>query len=63
MWVLKLKVPKLGILLIILASMSPWTSWWIEASILLMLTNPIVPNAPFLYPLKASKNRKVFRCF
>ena len=25
--------------------------------------NPFVPNAPFLYPLKASENRKVFRCF
>ena len=22
--------------------------------------NPFVPNAPFLYPLKTSKNRKVF---
>ena len=22
--------------------------------------NPFVPNAPFLYPLKASENRKVF---
>ena len=25
--------------------------------------NPFVPNAPFLYPLKTSENRKVFRCF
>ena len=25
-------------------------------------SNPFVPNAPFLYPLKASENRKVF-CF
>ena len=25
--------------------------------------NPVVPNAPFLYPLKASENRKVFWCF
>ena len=24
---------------------------------------PFVPNAPFLYPLKSSENRKVFRCF
>ena len=26
-------------------------------------SNPFVPNAPFLYPLKASENRKVFWCF
>ena len=25
--------------------------------------NPFVPNAPFLYPLKTSENRKVFLCF
>ena len=25
--------------------------------------NPVVPNAPFLYPLKASENCKVFWCF
>ena len=25
--------------------------------------NPFVPNTPFLYPLKTSENRKVFRCF
>ena len=25
--------------------------------------NPFVPNAPFLYPLKTSKNHKVFWCF
>ena len=25
--------------------------------------NPFVPNAPFLYPLKISENREVFRCF
>ena len=25
--------------------------------------NPFVPNAPFLYPLKISENRKVFLCF
>ena len=25
--------------------------------------NPFVPNAPFLYPLKISENRKVFCCF
>ena len=25
--------------------------------------NPFVPNAPFLYPLKTSENRKVFWCF
>ena len=25
--------------------------------------NPFVPNAPFLYPLQTSENRKVFRCF
>ena len=25
--------------------------------------NPFVPNAPFLYPLKASENLTVFRCF
>ena len=25
--------------------------------------NPIVPNAPFLYPLKTSENFKVFFCF
>ena len=25
--------------------------------------NPFVPNAPFLYPLKISENRKVLRCF
>ena len=24
--------------------------------------NPFVPNSPFLYPLKTSENRKVFRC-
>ena len=27
------------------------------------LFNPFVPNAPFLYPLKTSGNRKVLRCF
>ena len=26
-------------------------------------TNPFVPNAPFLYPLKTSENLKVFWCF
>ena len=25
--------------------------------------NPFVPNAPFVYPLKISENRKVFWCF
>ena len=25
--------------------------------------NPFDPNAPFLYPLKTSENRKVFWCF
>ena len=25
--------------------------------------NPFVPNAPFLYPLNTSENRKVFSCF
>ena len=25
--------------------------------------HPLVPNAPFLYPLKTSENRKVFWCF
>ena len=25
--------------------------------------NPLVPNVPFLYPLKAPENRKVFWCF
>ena len=25
--------------------------------------NSFVPSAPFLYPLKASENRKLFRCF
>ena len=25
--------------------------------------NPLVSNAPFLYPLKASENRKIFWCF
>ena len=25
--------------------------------------NPFVPNAPFLYPLKTSENRKVFDVF
>ena len=25
--------------------------------------DPFVPNTPFLYPLKTSENRKVFRCF
>ena len=28
-----------------------------------ILLNPFVSNAPFLYPLKASENRKVFWCF
>ena len=27
------------------------------------LVNPFVPNAPFLYPLKTSENRKIFWCF
>ena len=27
------------------------------------LFNPFIPNAPFLYPLKTSKNREVFWCF
>ena len=27
------------------------------------LLNPFIPNAPFLYPLKTSENRKVFWCF
>ena len=26
----------------------------------IVLINPFVPNAPFLYPLKTSENRKVF---
>ena len=30
---------------------------------LLLHFNPFVPNAPFLYPLKISENRKVFRTF
>ena len=30
---------------------------------LLIRVNPLVPNAPFLYPLKTSENRNVFRCF
>ena len=25
--------------------------------------NPFVPIVPFLYPLKTSENRTVFRCF
>ena len=25
--------------------------------------NPFIPNAPILYPLKTSENRKVFLCF
>ena len=29
----------------------------------LLLFNPLVPNAPFLYPLKTSENRKFFWCF
>ena len=29
-------------------------AWWL---------NPFVPNAPFLYTLKTSENRKVFWCF
>ena len=24
---------------------------------------PFVPNAPFLYPMKTSSNRKIFLCF
>ena len=28
-----------------------------------LFVNPFVPNAPFLYPLKTSENRKVFWCF
>ena len=27
------------------------------------LINPFVPNAPFLFPLKTSENRKFFWCF
>ena len=30
---------------------------------LLYSLDPFVPNAPFLYPLKTSENRKVFWCF
>ena len=29
----------------------------------LIYINPFVSNAPFLYPLKTSENRKVFWCF
>ena len=29
----------------------------------LKIINPFVPNEPFLYPLKTSENRKIFRCF
>ena len=28
-----------------------------------LAVNPFVPNAPFLYPLKTSENRKFFWCF
>ena len=28
-----------------------------------IIFNPFAPNAPFLYPLKTSENRKVFWCF
>ena len=27
------------------------------------MVKPFVPNAPFLYPLKTSENRQIFRCF
>ena len=27
------------------------------------MIKPFVPNAPFLYPLKTSENRQIFRCF
>ena len=30
---------------------------------IVLLFNPFVPNAPFLYPLKTSQNRKIFWCF
>ena len=29
----------------------------------MICANLFVPNAPFLYPLKMSENRKVFGCF
>ena len=31
------------------------------ASVALYYTNPFVPNAPFLYPLKTSENQKTVR--
>ena len=34
-----------------------------RSGIYLSLINPFIPNAPFLYPLKTSENRKVFWCF
>ena len=32
-------------------------------ALMVVFPNPFVPNAPFLYPLKTSGNRKVFWCF
>ena len=34
-----------------------------EMSTHTLVCNPFVPNAPFLYPLKASENPTVFLCF
>ena len=36
-------------------------SYWLIFN--LIKNNPFVPNAPFLYPLNASENLTVFRCF
>ena len=33
-----------------------------ERTIIQLLVNPLVPNAPFVYPLKTSENLKAF-CF
>ena len=36
---------------------------FISLSLVLCNVNPFVPNAPFLYPLKTSENRKVKVCY
>ena len=32
----------------------------LKVSYVASIFNPFIPNAPFLYPLKTSENRKIF---
>ena len=39
------------------------TGFYMKRNTGLKWVNPLVPNAPFLYPLKTSENLSVFWCF